>query len=216
MSGSGSASGLTMHEICQIVGYMKEIHDGLQRDIGVLSLKFSAEGKSLRILAFGELAAKVIYSATDALSEGEVKKRIASVLGIKNVSMEQVRSGLAYLAETRRAEADKRGRWRLKAATTEEIARARNESERIRGAVLDRHFPGRIDKNILEDWFLEASAAVLGHFGDEWVTSASKGTVSIRLSRPRSLEQLLRSVIGKHKLEASSNELIAGYRGFRA
>ena len=184
------------------------------KDLVTIHLKYASAAKPLRTLAFAQLAAKTLFLAGNEVEARTLGQRIASALGVDNVSSSSVREGLAYLKELAVATA-RQDKWSLTADGKKTIEGDIEASQTALDGVLARHFPRDVDRTVLRGWFNEVSAHVFGRYGDEWVGSVCVGAKP-RFAKMAPLAKLFGKFTSAYKLTAHSATLNQGYIHFLA
>lgn len=181
-----------------------------QADLVTVNLKYGSSAKPLKSLAFAQLSAKALFLSKTPLPIDVVGNTVAGMIGVKKVSTELVESGLTHLEEIGKVR-QRDSQWILSHDATKEIGRSIAAANDHVATILKKHFPASMDRKILRKWFLEASAQLFGHFGDEWVSELSKGgSGGGRLLKGRTLDDLLLPTIRQFHLEGAQGLLIEG------
>ena len=189
------------------------MRDVLPQHLITLNLKYSSTAKPLRTLAFAQLSAKALYRLGKPASLTELCSAISWIIGVDGVSRKSVQDALSHLLELGQVDKAKKRGWLLREGTKTEIENElTNASTQLKG-VLNRHFPRGIEVRTLQNWFSEASAAVFGYYGQDWVASVCRQKKKPQY-RFMTLSDHLSPAIKTHNLEEHSEQLIRGYLSF--
>ena len=80
------------------------MHEQSLKQLVTINLKYGSSAKSLKTVAFAELAAKVLFISPKSLLIDELCKNMAELLGIQKIAKNFVEDGLNYLKEIRRVD----------------------------------------------------------------------------------------------------------------
>src|SRR6185295_509791 len=117
--------------------------DILPHHIVTLNLKYGGTARPYKVLAFAQLAAKVLYLTGEPQSPESLARLTADVLGVSQISTDLIRTGLAHLSATGMVKED-RELWDLTDATRDDVRRGVEANAGLLDGILSRHFPGSI------------------------------------------------------------------------
>ena len=185
-----------------------------QRDLVTVNIMYGSSVKPLKSVAFAQLSAKALFLSKTPLPIDAIAGKVAELIGVKSISTDLIGRGLAYLEELDRAR-QQNGRWILTREARKEIGKSIAYANDQVAGILKKHFPAAINSRTLRRWFIEASAKLFGHFGDEWVYELSKGGLGGgRLLKGRTLDELLLPTIKQFNLEDAQGMLVEGFIRF--
>lgn len=179
-----------------------------------VNLRYGTVAKSLKTLAFSDLSAKALFLLNKSSNISEISKIVATSLGVKKISSSLIEKGLQELKNDGKVKQSK-DKWSLLDSTKQEIEHEISRSEEKLSRVLERNFPGEIDKALLHTWFIDAIGNFFTYNGDEWVQSICKGSGNFAKGL-KTIDELLDPSIKKHKLGAHSDKLKDAFKGFLA
>lgn len=186
------------------------------KELVAINLQYDAGNAALNVRAVSQLILKQLFAGGHLKSEQpkEIQKAVAKVLGIRTLSIEHVLAGLEFLNGKRLAR-ESSGRWLLTddgfAAVERDLQRA--ESRLI--GILHRHFPQRLDPEVLRKWFNDACVAFYEIYGAQWAAAIGRLASPVALTRSAVLG-LLASTSRRHGLEIESDVLTEGFHAFLA
>jgi len=184
------------------------------QQLTAVNLRYSTTARSLKTMAFADLASKALLLLETPQTVERVSQKIAELISVRSVSYEFAERGLKELKNDRKAEVSN-NKWKLCDTTCNEIKKEVSSTFMTVKGILDRHFPRNIEANKLFDWFNDAIADFFIYNGDEWVQSVCKGTQNFS-KNVKTSDEILASSIRRHRLEKCTSELKNSFRGFLA
>lgn len=184
------------------------------QQLTVINLRYGTIAKSMKTLAFADLAAKALFLFNKPLAIKDIANKVAELIAVRSVSEELIKKGLEELRADRRVKIDN-GKWGLSDHARRDIEREALSSLDTFGGVLDRHFPKTIEREKLASWFTGAIADFFAYNGDEWVQSVCKGAQHFS-KNIKTADEILDASIQRYGLGSYSVELKNSFRGFLA
>ena len=185
----------------------------------VLNLKYNYREFSLNKILYADFSLKAIYQNQSEekgevlrpLSTKRIRKAIASMLGVAQVSKTTVKESLSILKRQKKVIEQSAG-WTLTKPALEDITHKLKQDEVMIEGVLTRHFPNDVDKLILEQWFYDTSTTIFSQFGESIVANltANKSAYFGRIN----LDKVINSTAKTHKLQHKKAALVGGYQSF--
>ena len=184
-------------------------------DLVAIRLRFDGVSSGpLAVRAIGQLLAKRLFTAGSGVSKSkpELVAEAGAALGVGRLGADGVDKAIAFLIREQLVK-ESGGRYLLTpnayAVIAADVARA---NKRV-ASILDRHFPGAIDRIALTGWFNAASAKFFGLYGSQWA-ALLQGKVSKDQVSAGRVSELLRDVTKHSVLNAHEEELVAGFHRF--
>jgi len=176
------------------------------------NLRYGSTAKSLKTLAFSDLAAKALFLSDKPLDIKEISKKVAELINVRSVSEDLIKNGLSELKNDGQI-TERSSKWELKKDSRNKIENEVKKNLSELDNVLNNHFPKTIDGEKLSGWFTDAITDFFVYNGDEWVQSVCKGLPKY-LKNIKTTDELLDASIKKHGLSEYVNELKSSFRGF--
>lgn len=177
-----------------------------------INLKFGSHAKPLKVIAFSDLAAKALYFLSTPAAPEKVAAEMARLLGLPGIEQRLVVEALSSLREERKVRSA-HGEFELTEEARKAIEEETGQAQQSLEAVLQRHFPGSIPAEKLQDWFLKAAADFFGFNGAEWVKSISQNNQA-HFAKLQTVRELLNPSIRRAGLQAVENDLVDAFIGF--
>lgn len=185
----------------------------LQQSLLLTHLKYQTYPQNLKIIAFKQLAEKVlIHSGNSLKSSDEIAKLIAATLGLKRLDKKHVDEALAELGDEKRVELIS-GKWKLADNVKEEINNEIIYFDTELNHILEKYFSiAGIGKASKKKWFSDACSHIFSVFGDIITDSIIKPNSSNIASLD--IETNLLPIIEELGLQSYGSLLIDGFRNF--
>jgi hypothetical protein len=179
------------------------------QELVAVNLRYSRGAEPYRNIAYGHLAAKALYFLGRPARTGALSKEIATVLGVTKVPQWAVEQGLRHMLEAGLVE--KQGtKWVLSPQGTAKIQADVTRADERQRIVLDRHFPPRIDRRKLAEWFQAASALLFSEFAERWIATTCTRS-PFRSQIPADLDEFLRPIAQRSGLADEAGALATGF-----
>lgn len=189
--------------------------DDIRKKLITVNLRHGEVSAPLRARAFAQLIQKVLFLNKDTLGFEEIRASLAKIVEAPNVAERSIRDAISLLCDHERViEKTKGGEWHLREAHRKEIQQTIKRTEQRRAQLLKRHFPASIKEELLRNWFEDACIAFFTEYGDLIVSLLSRGATFELRRHSLELNQILKTVIEKHKLKEHEEQLQGGFEGF--
>lgn len=185
-----------------------------RQEILASNLRYGSVAQPLRIRAYAQVVLKVLLSGPDGstVTIEQIRKQCGEILGRPALARGRVELALQFLGQEGLVEQNgKRVRLRRRARDDfrDQISGRRSTVE----AVLDRHFPGEIERPLLREWFDRTGVRFFSIFGDRWVASVARSDVDVRTAKIN-LEEIATSAAREVGLDHFAAALAWGFREF--
>lgn len=184
------------------------------RELETINLQYDAGAAALNVRAVSQLLAKLLYAAGRLVSKAprDLEREAARLLEMRKISHELIESGLGFLESLGFAR-QLGGRWLLTERGYDAIAAdVKRADERLDG-VLSRHFPSRVQRDLLKEWFQDACVQFYGLYGAQWAAALGRKASPKGMTREVVLS-LLDSTLARHGLQGEAGALVAGFHSF--
>jgi len=144
-------------------------------DLVAINLRYDASSGQLNVRALAQLVAKLLFAGGQAVSQSpeQLGKAAGKVLQVHRIAPSTIKTALGFLRDNGLAR-ESSSRWLLTdfghRTIQADVSRA---VVRLEG-VLARHFPDRLDRSALGEWFRNACVAFYGMYGTQWAAALGK------------------------------------------
>lgn len=177
-----------------------------------LNLKYSSEGRSLRLDAYMQTVMKVLHKTSKGYTKDELPQILAKHMDVKNIDKGVIINALECLA--REGFVNKlRGRYSLVDEIKPDIEESINSFSSDLERVLGTYFDVELSEKKLRHWFLTAIADFFGYFSEEWISTISRN-IKRTLPKNRNIRMLLKSSIEEYNLGQNKEKLEEGFYSF--
>jgi hypothetical protein len=179
-----------------------------------INLRYDAGSAALGTRAMAQVVAKLLYAGGKGVSHkpAELAKLAARSLGIGKLSSASVEEGLQFLALNKLAR-ESQDRWLLTDRGYESIGFDLERATRRLESVIERHFPGRLERQAMVAWLNDACVAFYGLYGTQWAASLARRSNPHPLTHS-TLMAALKQVTERSPLRNESDALLQGFHGF--